>query len=88
MASKLKDRPPRNDFEVLRNQIGWSNRHIAQEIGATAAIVDRWSAKGTAPEPVMRWLQGVAAFREGLPGAHGLEGAPQEKARRFAFSYC
>ena len=62
MASKNQGNQPRNDFEILRNEIGWSNPHIAKRCGCTATVVDRWAKNGTAPDEVMRFLEGVAAF--------------------------
>jgi hypothetical protein len=59
----------------VRDALGWSNRHVAQEVGATSAIVDRWAMNDTAPREIMIWMEGLLDF-------HQLFQAPKDWKRR------
>lgn len=67
MRSTYPEKPPRNRFEALRNEIGWSNRTIARKAGYSFASVDYWAEHGKAPASVLAWMEAIAAFLKACP---------------------
>ena len=89
-ARRKKGDPPRSHFEKVRDELHWSSQDVAEQIGATRALVDRWALTDNVPAEIMVWMEGLLAFRQKFPPPTGWKRRPGKRgsskfsvARRF-----
>lgn len=66
-SRRKKGDPPRSRFDALLDELGWSNRYLAERVKSTPAIVDRWALTGNAPPKILVWVEVLAALHRANP---------------------
>ena len=59
---------PKTRLSIAMLHIGWGATGLAEQVGVNERTVRRWiSGDNPPPEPILEWLEGLAAFHQADP---------------------